>query len=288
MIQIPYGRRNAKSATGLELTYTTGNAPTKTLAEWNTFFQTATYALTPFSSFTKAGDVVTLYGATHVRVPQRLWQSSTVLAKFKDYSGEIYQLDEYLFYNDTSFNEIYVPGVITIGNGVFQGTAIADITPLGNATNLGVNAFYGCTSLITADFPNVSTSGDNVFSACSNLVTMNLPKLVKAYGYTGLASFANLQNVILPKTTTIGSYCFYNDPKLNSVILTECTSCGDYAFTSCPLNYIDLSSCTSMGTSIFYGISGRTITLKIKQSMESNANVVSLKSNNTVTVIYSD
>ena len=87
---------------------------------------------------------------------------------------------------------------------------------------------------------------------------------------------------------SMSDYGLYGNPYLNTIDLHSCTSIGSYAFHSLPLNWLDISSCTTFGTDPFIYISGCTITIIIPHALESNTNIVNLKANNTVTVIYSD
>lgn len=83
---------------------------------------------------------------------------------------------------------------------------------------------------------------------------------------------SNLEYVHLPSVTILSNYCFNYCQLLSFISLPSLISCGS----------------TTSENSVFGEISFNTISLTIPHSIESDGDIVFLKANNTVSVIYSD
>lgn len=267
---------SAPAPSGLEITYTTGNAPTKTLAEWNSFFKTSTYATTPFTSFTKVGDVVTLYGATNLilwgSAPSNgIFRDNDFIKSIIDYSEEVIELQYNAIALCDNLTEVILDGCITLGKlSLCYNPSLTSIS-LNSATTFGSASLANNTALTSCSLPSATSivweNYGSIWNGSSALITINLP-VITSVGFAGFASLNNtIENIYLPKATSIGQYGFWTLPSLK---------------------YVDLSSCTSLGGSTFGNATGRTMTIKIPHALESHADIVWLKANNTVTVIYSD
>lgn len=277
---------------GLELTYTTGNAPTKTLAEWNTFFGT-----NQFTSFIKVGDVISLYGGTNIQLQYRQFLGNTNIKRFIDYSSCITYVSNYCFYNCTNLTDFYAPKVTTIIDGGFNGcTALVNFyAPL--VTSVGLDAFYG-TLITKIDFPLLTSTP----SSLSSFDNMSYLENLRLYSFTtGISKITglrlpSLKYLYIPSVQSVGDYTFYYSPLLEEINLHSSTAIGIGQFnglSSTNTLYIDLSSCTNLGgttgkDNVFDGITGKTINLTIPHALESDGNINYLKTNNTVTIIYSD
>ena len=179
---------------------------------------------------------------------------------------------------------------LTIGKQyISQSTALdltgavtdADGTPY-TITALGVEAFWGCGSYLTAiTLPDgLESIGDKAFYSCSSLTAIDIPSSVTSIGEEAFRSCTSLKDVTLPDgLESIGSYAFNSCTSLTAIEIPSsvtsiaentfggCTSLkdvtlpdglesiGSYAFRDCTsLTAIEIpSSITSIGTSAFNG-----------------------------------
>lgn len=176
-------------------------------------------------------------------------------------------------HDDSGFDDIFGPQVTEyiIGDG---------------ATNIGANAFNGCTGLTSVTIPNSVTSiGEGAFSNCSGLTSITIPNSVTSIGKFAFNNCTSLTNLIIPdKVTSIGvgafahctgitsieipngvtrieGYSFRHCNNLISITIPDgVTSLGNSAFDACTsLTSINIpSSVTSIGSYAFYGCSGLT------------------------------
>ena len=138
-----------------------------------------------------------------------------------------------------------------------KNTTITEI-PLSkqNATNVGGNAFLGCTNLKSVNLPNCGSIYSGMFSShlrnsieyvnigvswfegeelqgCSKLREVYLPNLV-GYNYNWLFSgCVNLEIVSLPALKILESYNFKDKPKLKTVYLYSLEEWNNLPFLNC-------------------------------------------------------
>ncbi len=132
------------------------------------------------------------------------------------------------FYADTSLATVTFQAnssLTTIGNSVFERTAVTTIALPNSITSLGNYAFYNVTSLVSITLPNAITNiFEHTFDGCSSLASITIPNTIESFGmdsfknttslasvtYHGPASYASLTAVgintaaltIAPITTT--------------------------------------------------------------------------------------
>ena len=128
-----------------------------------------------------------------------------------------------------------------IGDYAFANTNI-DSIPLGNLKEMGLRAFYNCTSIVSVSLNNLTKMGEEAFYNCTS---------------NGL--------VYLPKITTIPTRAFYNNTSLKSIeYKSTCTTIGMQAFMNCTsLTKVSCgSSSVKYSDRAFYGCSQYTPNIK--------------------------
>jgi len=193
---------------------------------------------------------------------------------------------------------------------------LISIVDTGVLLHIGDHCFFYNTGLISASFAEVvELDSDSPFAGCENLATIQIPKLA-IINNGGFQFTYALSSVNFPLLTTLGSDSTFNNSNITSInaplvqyIPDTCftstgitvanfplaTIVGDSAFENCPLNTIDLSSCTNLGATtgddnVFHGISGKTIELTVPTSLltcnggNPDGDIQYLEANNTVII----
>lgn len=107
---------------------------------------------------------------------------------------------------------------------------ITSLTVVGD-TEIGLQAFQGCSNLVTVNAPNVTSRiGNSAFLNCSKLTTVDLSGL----------------------TAPIGNNGFKNCTLLTSINIGNATELGTQVFTGCSFTSIDLPAVTKVGNLCFY------------------------------------
>ncbi|MCD8048783.1 MAG: leucine-rich repeat domain-containing protein [Clostridia bacterium] len=134
----------------------------------------------------------------------------------------------------------------TIPNNAFYGcTSLQSIDFPSYITSIGYSAFYNCTSLSSITIPDsVISIGDSAFCYCSSLSEVNMSGNMNGFGESAFFECSSLKEITVPDgITSILTYTFYNCKSLTSINLPRTiTSIADSAF----------SSCRSL-TDVFYG-----------------------------------
>lgn len=115
-------------------------------------------------------------------------------------------LDSFLFRNNTEITSISLPDTLTeIGSNAFEGcSALETVTVPDNVTRIQGNAFYDCSSLISVKLPSsLKEIEDSTFTGCVSLNEIDIPDSVtfvfkNAFDNTGIFNKeSNWENGVL-------------------------------------------------------------------------------------------
>lgn len=225
----------------------------------------------------------TITGATFtitVTAPSRDFTFDATTGTIKKYNG-----------NDTV---VVIPPTISswpvtkIGEDAFQdNTTITSVTIPANVTEIGSNAFAGCTNLTivnyAGDWSNLTIqSGNPAVQDAANAPLFNFEftpdntaVIVTNYKYNGAAADVTIPSRYQGKpVTTIGHAAFFNSAVTSVTIPDSVTSISDEAFINCPkLTNISIpNSVTYIGFSAFSSCTSlKSITLPSSLSFISGA-----------------
>ena len=120
--------------------------------------------------------------------------------------------------------------ITNIGNNAFQGCSSLTTVELPDSlTNIGQDAFDGCTSLTTVELPDSLTSiGNFAFWGCSSLTTVELPDSLTSIGNSAFDGCTSLTTVELPDSlTNIGNNAFQGCSSLTDVTIKIGFNCNN-------------------------------------------------------------
>ena len=178
--------------------------------------------------------------------------------------------------------------VTTIGTDAFLGLNITSVTIPANVTEIGSNAFAGCTNLTivnyAGDWSNLTIqSGNPAVQDAANAPLFdfefippdNTAVIVTNYKYNGAAADVTIPSRYQGKPVTmIGHAAFFNSAVTSVTIPDSVTSISDEAFINCPkLTNISIpNSVTYIGFSAFSSCTSlKSITLPSSLSFISGA-----------------
>lgn len=178
--------------------------------------------------------------------------------------------------------------VTTIGTDAFWGLNITSVTIPASVTEIGSNAFAGCTNLTSVhyagDWSNLTIqSGNPAVQDAANAPLFdfefippdNTAVIVTNYKYNGAAADVTIPSRYQGKpVTTIGHAAFFNSAVTSVTIPDSVTSISDEAFINCPkLTNISIpNSVTYIGFSAFSSCTSlKSITLPSSLSFISGA-----------------
>ena len=171
------------------------------------------------------------------------------------FANPLYYADA-LKVNGNTVTELSVSSA-SVNKYAFAGFEALTKISFANVTNIGENAFAGCTGLVEVNFgisANI-TIADNAFKGCNALAKISLEKVksigdyafagcsaitevvtnAEAIGNSAFADCTALVSVKGEAIKTIGVSAFAGCSKLATAIYPEAATVGAYAFQGCPL-----------------------------------------------------
>ena len=236
----------------------------------------------------------TITGATFtitVTAPSRDFTFDATTGTIKKYNG-----------NDAVVNipsEINGTPVTTIGNAAFRDSSVTSVTIPANVTEIGSNAFAGCTNLTSVhyegDWSNLTIqSGNPAVQDAANeqlfdfeFILNNTAVIVTNYKCKGTAADVTIPSCYKGKpVTAINNAAFPNSAVTSVTIPDSITSIPDAAFVNCS-NLTNISipnSVTYIGFSAFDGCASlKSITLPSSLRTIGNSAFAGCPSSMTVT-----
>ena len=177
-------------------------------------------------------------------------------------TGAMYDSEEYRdspFYSirDQITAIVIEDGITSIGDRMFGGCAVQDVSIGKSVERIGQWTFTYCTELQSIVIPdNVTFIDDQAFFGCEGLQSLDLGNGVKYIGGNAFENCESLQSVTIPDSVeTIDGYAFSHCIKLKSVEIGDgVKNIGAYAFRYCfSLENVDFGGNEmSLGEYVFY------------------------------------
>lgn len=154
------------------------------------------------------------------------------------------------WYNNYLYSKIY--------SGIFEGTALTDVTIDDGVTLIPEGLFYNCTSLKSIELPDTVTEiSDNAFEGCTGLTEIKLPYGITTINDKAFMNCTSLESISLPDSvSSMGTNVFYRCEALKSVrlpVIWQNITEGTFGYCT-SLESITLpDSVTAIRNSAFYG-----------------------------------
>ena len=251
-----------------------------------------------FTTLTVYGNDQLLTGnSTTFAMPSGVFNSNTNLVAINDEVESCTSVGDNAFSDCISLTTATFPLCTTFGSKAFQSCESLTTATFNACTSVGDYAFSGCTALTTATFNACTTVGSSAFQSCTALATATFP-LCTIVGNNAFRGSTSLTTATFPLCTIVGNNAFLGCTALTTATFNACTTVGSSAFYSCTaLTTVTLPLCADLGgttgdDSVFFDISGQTITLTIAASRETcdggnpDGDIVYLAANNTSIINY--
>lgn len=154
-------------------------------------------------------------------------------------------------------------------------TTITSLVVMGD-TEIGLQAFQGCTNLVSADLKNVTSRiGNSAFLNCTALETVDLSSLAAPIGNNGFKNCTALTTANVGNVTEIGTQAF-TACAITSIDLPSATLIGNLAFYQCSaLTQINIPVITQINTGAFNstGLTSITFPTSLTTLIEQNYNM---------------
>jgi hypothetical protein len=209
-----------------------------------------------FSSVGVVGNMVKLFGGSGITVQGNLFADNINIISVVDNNSSIIYLAFNAFLRSINIAYVSFPVLITAESACFS----------------------NCTNLASCLLPMLQTAGDGLFQECGSLTTVDLTSL-ESLPNSCFLSCSSLSVIDLPTVSIVGDMALYatilTSINLPLVIALGSTVTDNFGF----------------GDSVFFGITGQTITLTIPAALMTcnggapDGDIQYLQANNTVTVI---
>lgn len=130
----------------------------------------------------------------------------------------------------------FLDGMTEIGEEAFRGCSkLTSITLPDTVTSIGKHAFWGCSGLTELHLPaNVTAIEEGAFRGCSSLTEVELPSGITSISKTMFQSCSSLENItFLGDVTFIGENAFGGCAFSSFTIPDTVTTIDKYAFNYC-------------------------------------------------------
>ena len=132
---------------------------------------------------------------------------------------------------------------------------VGTITFEEDVTEIRENAFFGCDTLTSINIPDsVTYIGDYAFQSCEGLTSFIIGSRVTDIGYSAFKGCSSLTSITIPDSVTyIGDYAFSSCTGLTSMVIPfSITEIGKNVFYNCSsLTSKEISDVSSIGAGAF-------------------------------------
>ena len=146
--------------------------------------------------------------------------------------AKVESIGEYAF-EGTGVTTLTLTDKTLVSKGLFNGSAMTNLTISEGMTSLPDYIFQNCDNLKTLKFPSsLKTIGSYAFNACDGFITIEFNENLETIGSNAFNDNNSLQSITIT-AKTIGSYAFGDCDKLESVVFSDkLETIGNCAFSN--------------------------------------------------------
>lgn len=147
--------------------------------------------------------------------------------------AKVESIGEYAF-EGTGVTTLTLTDKTLVSKGLFNGSAITNLTISEGVTSLPDYIFQNCDNLTTLKFPSsLKTIGSYAFNACDGFTTIEFNENLETIGACAFRELSKLTTVSIP-AVTVQNGAFRDCKKLKSVTFKSTVkTIGEYAFDEC-------------------------------------------------------
>lgn len=196
-----------------------------------------------------------LSSVTNTVIPAKAFEGNKHILSLK-LPSKLTAIEEATFQDCSNLASIAIPeSVTTIGKNAFSFCSHLELTSLPNQLEkIGDNAFTNCSGIQLTELPALSELGNEAFKGCTRIFDIDLSRC--SLTQIPSASFSdckNLRSVILPETLTAINSLAFENTSLNFIELPQAVkTIGEGAFSGTSLISLNLpSGCISLAEDAF-------------------------------------